>query len=128
MTWTQCEKQAYEAIASEVYGKQVIFQPRNYVLEIPFEEGFSGTFETGLILFGTLTVGLGDVSAIEGVKLFQSAPTIRRVQTFRFESTAFGSAPFQLKEILFDGLEWQNVVAINDVLYWNFTGYACKLT
>lgn len=129
MIWTEEQKRIYEAIASQVYGKNVVFQPINKIIQIEFAPDATLTISTGLILFGTLSVGLPTVSTIiQGAQLVQNAPSVVRGLTFTLANSTTCSVPVEFTDVLFDEIYIDLVTGDTTTGYWNFTGYAAKLT
>lgn len=129
MNWTEEQKQIYEAIASQVYGRNVVFQPINKIIQLDFAPDATIDVQTGLILFGTLSVGLPTRSTIiQGAQLVQNAPSINRGLTFTLANSATCSVPVEFTDVLFDEIYIDLVTGDTTTGYWNFTGYACKLT
>lgn len=128
MTWTDCEREAFEKMASQVYGKEIKFQPLTTTFEINLETGGSVDVSKGLILFGTLTIGLSVAAVVNDITFIQNAPTPERALTCTYEVSGFYNQPIQIENLLFDEIVILDIGSPIQQVYWNFTGYACKLT
>jgi len=121
MTFTEQEKNAYETVVRELYGKRIELQPCIESLEIELINADALDLQIPFIFAGTMTIGMKTAGAISDITLILEGTTAIRMQTLSYEFSSFQILPIEVTSI-FNRITIATIASTQTV-YWGIRGY-----
>jgi hypothetical protein len=121
MTFTEEEKNAYEIIVRELYGKRIELQPCIESLEIELVNADALDLYIPFVFAGTITIGMKTAGYISDVNLILDGTSTIKMQTLSYEYSSFQIAPIEVTSI-FNRITIATI-AITQTVFWGIRGY-----
>jgi hypothetical protein len=121
MTFTEEEKNAYEIVVRELYGKRIELQPCIESLEIELVNADALDLYIPFVFAGTITIGMKTAGGISDVNLILDGTSTIKMQTLSYEYSSFQIAPVEVTSI-FNRITIATIASTQTV-FWGIRGY-----